>query len=171
MTKSEARLLAKINRDNIDPSLKLIKEKIICQKIAKDENFRLAKVIGVYYPFGSEVDISSLIHEDAVFAYPKIIGDKMEFIAVNKKTKWIKSSFGVYEPKNGKIVSNKIDLLLISTLAKNKNNYRLGYGKGYYDKFIKLYQPKRKIGILFDNYQLDFMEDLWDIALDYYISN
>lgn len=171
MTKKEARLLAKVTRDNIDISMRKIKSKIIVQKIEKDERYRLSKVIGVYYPFSSEVDILDLKHEYAIFAYPKIINDKMEFIQVDEKTKWVKSSFGVLEPLKGKIISDKIDLLLISSLARNKNNYRLGYGKGYYDQFIKLYKPKRTIGILFDNYTLDFLDDLWDISLDDYISN
>ncbi|VEU79629.1 5-formyltetrahydrofolate cyclo-ligase [Haploplasma axanthum] len=171
MNKKEARTLAINHRDNLDFGIRIIKSKIIIQKIEKDIRYRTAKIIGVYAPFGSEVDISTLKHQYAKFAYPRIKEDKMEFVIVDEKTKWIISKFGIKEPKNGKIVDKEIDLLIISCLAKNKNNYRLGYGKGFYDKFIKEYQPKIKIGVLFDNYELNFNEDLWDIALDDYISN
>lgn len=170
MTKKEARTLALNNRNNIDEQMRAIKSRIIVQKIEENSDFKNAKLIGVYYPFGSEVDISNLDHSNAKFAYPKIINGKMEFILVNKKTKWEKSSFGVLEPVKGKIVNEKIDLLIVSSLAKNDNKYRLGYGKGYYDNFLRLY-PKKTIGILFDNNKIDFNEDLWDIPLDYYISN
>lgn len=171
MNKTEARQLAKITRDNLDPKMRYIKSRTIVQKIERDQRFINAKVIGLYYPFSSEVDISSLTHKSGIIALPKIIEGKMEFIEINSKTKYKRSSFGVLEPVKGKIVSKEIDLLLISTLAKNRLNYRLGYGKGYYDKFIKEYKPKTTIGVLFDNYELDFIEDLWDIALDDYITN
>lgn len=171
MTKKTARNLALTYRENINNVQRTIKSKIIVNKIINDDNYKTAKLIGVYYPFGSEVDILELTHSSALFAYPKIINDKMEFILVSNKTKWIKSSFGVLEPHKGKIVSSKIDLLLISSLCSNRNNFRLGYGKGYYDDFIKRYRPKHNIGILFDNYQIEFNADPWDIALDYYISN
>lgn len=170
MTKFEARILAKAKRDNLDKTNKIIKDKIIVKKIEQNNTYKISKLIGVYSPFGSEVNISDLKHKYAKFAYPKINNGKMNFILVNNKTRWEVSNYGILEPVNGKIVNDEIDLLLVSSLSKNKNNYRLGYGKGYYDKFIKEYKP-RTIGILYDNYTLEFIEDLWDIALDDYISN
>ncbi|MDY0277128.1 MAG: 5-formyltetrahydrofolate cyclo-ligase [Acholeplasma sp.] len=171
MTKEEARILAKNHRDNIDSGLQIIKSKTIVQKIKNNKHYQNARLIGVYYPFGSEVDIKGLTHQYAKFAYPRIKNGKMDFILVTDKTKWQKSHFGIMEPRKGKIVNSEIDLLLISSLARNKDNYRLGYGKGFYDSFIKMYHPKHTIGIVFDNYTLDFIENLWDIPLDEYISN
>lgn len=171
MTKNEARILAKNTRNIINENDFNLYSYIITNKIENNSKYKEARVIGIYYPFGSEVDIKSLKHDYAIFAYPKIINGKMEFLQVNDSTKWTKSSFGVLEPVEGINVSNQIDLLIVSSLARNNLNYRLGYGKGYYDKFIKQYNSIYTIGVLFNNYTLDFKQDIWDIALDEYISN
>jgi len=171
MNKKQARIISQNYRDNIDEKLRKIYSKIIVQKIEKDKIYQESRLIGIYHPIKNEVDISNLKHKYAKFAYPRINCDKIEFIEVVKQTKWRLSNFNILEPIKGNIVNDKIDLLLIPALARNFKNYRLGYGKGYYDKFIKKYNPKNKIGILFDDYKLDFNEDLWDIALDYYITN
>lgn len=171
MNKEQARKLAKNKRDNLDKGLRVIKDNIIIQKVEKDIRFKTAKIIGTYYPINSEVDISKLTHLYASFAYPVIDKDEMNFVLINNKTKWKKNKFGIMEPIKGKIVNDEIDLLLVPTLAKNKENYRIGYGKGYYDRFIKKHSPKITIGIIYDRIELNFINDIWDIPLDDYISN
>lgn len=170
MTKKEARILARNYRYNIDSVTHKIKSNIIIQKLTNDPRFINAKIIGIYYPFNNEVDLSNLKHPNAKFAYPKIVNNTLEFVLVNKKTKWKSNIYGIKEPINGKIVKT-IDLLLIPCLAKNKNNYRLGYGKGYYDKYLSQNKPLHKVGILFDNLEYNFNEEIFDIPLDDFISN
>ena len=41
----------------------------------------------------------------------------------------------------------------------------------YYDRYLKDNYPLYTIGVIFDNYTLDFIEDIWDIKLDEFISN
>jgi 5-formyltetrahydrofolate cyclo-ligase len=69
------------------------------------------------------------------------------------------------EPKDGKIL-NDIDLIIVPLLAYNQNKHRIGYGKGYYDRFINKYNPKHKIGVSFDFQYIDFIEDINDEPLD-----
>lgn len=172
MTKEQARILAKHKRNQIDSKKHIIKSKIIIQKIEKHYKFINAKVVGIYSPIQNEVDIKGLNLFGKVVLYPRINKNKrLEFVEVNNKTKWKKSKFGVLEPKNGKIINDKIDLLIIPSLAKNNNNYRLGYGAGYYDMFLSEYYPLYTMGVIFDNLEIDFIEDNWDIKLDEFISN
>lgn len=173
MTKKAARILAKHKLNEVDSINYHIKSNIIIQKLQTHPKFKQAKVIGIYSPLKNEVDLTNLNLKDKMILYPKINNkdQTLNFILVNTKTKWEINSFGIKEPKEGIILNDKIDLLIIPTLAKNKFNYRLGYGKGYYDKFIKTHYPLYKIGVVFDNLEIDFVEDLWDQKLDEFISN
>lgn len=171
MDKIQARKLAITKRNNMGITERIIKDNIILQKIERDIRFKTAKVIGVYYPINSEINILKIKHPYAKFAYPVVKDDKINFIIINDKTKWEINKFGIKEPKKGKIVNDIIDLLLVPTLAKNNNNYRIGYGMGYYDRFIKEHSPKITIGLVYDNTNINFINDIWDMPLDDYISN
>lgn len=172
MRKEEARIIAKHKRNQIDNLNYNIKSKIIVQKIENHPKFKTAKTVGIYYPIKSEVNIKELNLKGKKVLYPKINNNnELDFYLINKNTKWEINKFGIKEPINGKIMNEDIDLLIIPALAKNEENYRLGYGKGYYDKFIKRYYPLYKIGIIFDNITLKFVSDIWDMKLDEFISN
>lgn len=173
MTKEQARIIAKHKRAQINSVDYLIKSKIIVQKMEKHHKFINAKTVGIYYPIQNEVNIELLDLTNKNILFPRINKktNKLEFVLIDDKTKWEISKFGIKEPINGKIINNSIDLLIIPCLARNNNNYRLGYGAGYYDRFLKEFHPLYTIGVLFDNYTLDFIEDRWDIKLDEFISN
>ena len=78
------------------------------------------------------------------------------------------NTWGIQEPQVGEPTNAKdIDLVLVPLLAVDKNGHRVGYGKGYYDKFLSLCKPTcLKIGLsLFD--PIDKIEDVneQDVAL------
>lgn len=170
MTKNRLRISAKKYRDNLTSEDRMLKSKIIVDKILSNIDFINSEVIGLYCPFSSEVDIKELFQVNKVIALPKIVNNEMVFIEIDDNTEYIRSNFGVLEPKFGEDISNMVQLLIISTLGRNEN-FRLGYGKGYYDRFINNHQKIKTIGVLFDDYKIGFKIDSWDIALDCYISN
>lgn len=71
-------------------------------------------------------------------AYPKINGlDTMEAIQINEETTYTTSKWGLTEPVAGPICSpSSIDLILVPLLAFDQSGYRVGFGKGYYDRFL-----------------------------------
>jgi len=76
---------------------------------------------------------------ELIIAYPKIDTNDnlMRAIIKDEKSTFTKSSFRVYEPEIGnEIEPGEIDITLVPLLAFDKNGYRVGYGKGYYDKFL-----------------------------------
>ena len=67
-----------------------------------------------------------------------------------KKNKW-----GVQEPENGKTIPiDKLDIILVPLLAADRKGNRLGYGKGFYDRFLKQC-PAKAIGLVFEAFILD----------------
>ena len=143
----------------------------VLNQLSKNKTFLESKFIGLYYPLSKEMDLRELInlYKDKRFAYPKVIKNEMIFIEVNKDTQFVKSNFNVYEPVTGIDVSNKLDLIIVPALSMNKDNYRLGFGKGYFDKFFKKYPNSYKIGIIYKDEEFDFDVEDHDVALDCYL--
>ena len=87
---------------------------------------------------------------------------------VIKKNEW-----NIPEPVDGiEIASNKIDVVFVPLLAFDKQGNRVGYGKGFYDKFLSECKPKTiKIGLSFFEAE-EIIDDVFetDIKLDYCIT-
>ncbi len=110
--------------------------KSLCKKIVETEEYKTAKNIFAYYPKEYEVDISSLFNnKEKNWFLPRVVGEEMEFIKYNIGDKLIKSEFGVFEPTGEKTLVIP-DLIIVPSLSVDKNSYRLGYGKGFYDRFL-----------------------------------
>src|SRR5690606_10599722 len=63
--------------------------------------------------------------------------NEMKAVAVNEETRFAKNEYHIYEPESGEIIPPEmIDLVFVPLLAFDKKGYRVGYGKGFYDKFL-----------------------------------
>jgi 5-formyltetrahydrofolate cyclo-ligase len=72
-------------------------------------------------------------------AYPKtdFFLDEMIAVSTNAETGFMKNEFNIYEPEEGNQVAvSEIDMIFVPLLAFDKKGYRVGYGKGFYDKFL-----------------------------------
>lgn len=72
-------------------------------------------------------------------AYPRsdFFMDEMVAVSTTAETNFIKNEFNIYEPEDGNLLdTDEIDMILVPLLAFDKNGYRVGYGKGFYDKFL-----------------------------------
>jgi len=109
--------------------------------ISEAENIiskRNPDIIGIYLALASEADISSLLirFPDAKFAAPKIENDRISFVRyyltspLQKNNEYSQFS----EPKSDEIVYP--DLIFVPSVALDLRGYRLGRGKGHYDKYF-----------------------------------
>lgn len=117
------------------------KSEKICERLTSLPEFKNAKNVLIYYPTKNEVRVDGIItealKEKRVFL-PVI--DKGEILAseFSKDDKLVSKTFGVMEPENPRILSpEKIDLVIVPGVAFDKTGKRIGYGKGFYDKFLK----------------------------------
>ncbi len=132
--KTELRLIAKNMRKSLDL------EKIslaLCKKIQQTDKYKRAKNVLIFYPLKYEVNLLSLLNDDKNFYLPRINNDILEICPYKLGDKLKESSFKTKEPLTEDVNADILDLILLPALAADKNNYRLGYGKGYYDRLLE----------------------------------
>ena len=151
----------------------------IINRLVKLDAFKQAKVIHCYASIhkNHEVDTSEFISVcnqlGKTLIMPKVLPKgEMMHIEVNKETIFFENKWGVREPIEGEIVQPDYpDFIVVPMVAGDKKRNRLGYGKGYYDRFLS--QSKGvKAGILFEFQIHDYLlptED-FDVPLDYLIT-
>ena len=93
----------------------------------------------------------------------------LEHIVWEEDTPLAMNEWGITEPENGEAIQpGLIDMVIIPLLAFDKAGNRIGYGKGFYDRFLAECRPDvRKIGISYFEPEEKFEEvDVFDIPLD-----
>ncbi|MCX7694123.1 MAG: 5-formyltetrahydrofolate cyclo-ligase [Caloramator sp.] len=155
----------------------IIKRSIVITKhILNWDKFINSNCIMIYSSFKNEVDTSFLAEEilkrEKNLIYPKTI--KKEYKLIPCRVKNIDDlcigEYGILEPMNFDIIDkNSIDLIFVPGVAFDKDGYRLGYGAGYYDRFLEDFEGI-KVGLC---YYFQIVEDVfkgkYDIKMDYLI--
>ena len=128
--------LQKVKSINHNDIIKLLKKKGI-----------KGKIVGGYYPYNNEIDCTQILKKlekkNYIISLPKIKkNSKMDFIQWSSKEPLVINKFGIPEPFDGKI---KIpDILLIPLLSFDAKLNRVGYGGGFYDRYIHRVKRKKK---------------------------
>ncbi|MFA6024599.1 MAG: 5-formyltetrahydrofolate cyclo-ligase [Candidatus Gracilibacteria bacterium] len=130
-------------RQALSPALHAEKSKKIREMVEQLPEFKNAKKILIYVSIGEEVDTHELIKDAltqgrALFV-PKT---KPDGIAVTPLKDWADlkpGTFGVLEPETQEEADpQEMDLIIVPGLAFDAHGHRIGYGKGYYDRLLKL---------------------------------
>lgn len=105
------------------------------------EQYRRAKTVYGYLPYNQEVRTVPILEQALAdgkqVAVPKVYGDEMRFIYLNDLTRVAVSDFGIPEPvEDGPVADDPTALVLMPGLAFDKEGHRIGYGGGFYDKFL-----------------------------------
>ncbi len=126
-----------------------------------------------------EVDTEFILHvlagkdKEIVVSKSDFGSMRMRHFLLTDSTKFQKNQYGISEPVDGlEVPFSKIDVVLIPLLAFDKLGNRVGYGKGFYDKFLmECRQNVLKIGLSFFEAE-DMIADVWDgdIKMDYCIT-
>ena len=114
------------------------KSSIILSKILDSNEFKVSKNIALYHPIKNEIDISGLLKARFKnFYLPRCADGKLEFVKYSGDENLKVGSYGIKEPIGEAINPEILDIIYVPALMANKDNYRLGYGKGYYDRFFR----------------------------------
>ena len=127
-------------RDATSAELRDILSERIHQNIKQISSFTNSQNIACYFPIGSEVDthviMLDILKHDKNLLLPRIVNNNLEFYIVPNLEKLEGGSFEIMEPRDSCKKAEKIDCMLIPTVGVSKSGVRLGYGKGYYDRFL-----------------------------------
>lgn len=114
----------------------------IANKLSELRNIHDANCVMVYFAFRGEVDLEPLvdicIKQGKRICIPKITGDGvMEAVEYFKGCKLQDNKYGIPEPFGTENIDKKdIDVVIVPAVAFDEKLYRLGYGGGYYDRFL-----------------------------------
>jgi 5-formyltetrahydrofolate cyclo-ligase len=152
MTKKELRLAFKEKRRGLSPGeLNFLSEQIIERALS---SFQLEKkTVSLFLPIERQKEINTyslwekIRSFEGLVAVPKVNapkGDLKHYLLTNHGQLSI-SELGIPEPQNGKIIAaHKIEMVFVPLLCFDKTGHRVGYGGGYYDKFLKKCNPQCK---------------------------
>lgn len=135
-----------------------------------------------FVSFGSEVDTHSIIQnslENSKKIFVPYIEEgkkEMKISQIESFDDLVPGRFNILEPKADKIreaSKDDLDLIIVPGLVFDKKGYRIGYGGGYYDKFMaSMKKNTKKLGISF-NFQLindKLPKDEFDIPVNYILT-
>lgn len=114
--------------------------------------FNDAKTIFCYVSYNGEVETLNLLSDilktkTLVIPYCTDNNGNMVAVKINTADDLVKGMYGILEPKNPvSFPKEEIDFVIVPGVAFSKDFYRLGYGKGYYDRFLSDINPY-KLGI------------------------
>jgi len=177
MTKNELREVFKTKRLEITD--KKEKSKAIMEKIIVSSYYKNAQVIAVYASLPLEVDTSVLVQQalkdHKVVVFPKVENYELAFYQVAAiKDLTTRGPLNIREPVpslDHLVHKNEIDLMIVPGICFDHKKYRIGYGKGFYDRYL-IGNKAHTIGVCFTEqiYEKDIPINDQDIAVDEVIS-
>lgn len=135
-----------------------MKSKLIQQKLIESPVFNQSKSIGLYLAIGSEVQTREIINYaldlGKTVLLPRIMSNDLRFYVVDQKdfekNSFDVNRFGIKEPKIDNKPADFIDLLIIPGIVFDMYGFRIGYGYGYYDKYLTISKFSKSIGLAYD---------------------
>ena len=176
MNKSEIRKkILKIRKQKSSKSLNINFE-YLSKFLKKNKN--IGKVIGGYYPYNYEIDaieiLINLEKQNYQISLPKIKkNSQMDFFYWSSQDPLQINKYGIPEPTSDKMVVPNI--LLVPLVAFDKKYNRIGYGGGFYDRYIKRIKKIKKIitiGLAYSFQRINQIPaDKYDVKLDFIVTN
>lgn len=173
MKKEFLRKKYKEKRDNIKN--KVTKDNLIYQKVINNKDILSSKTLLIYISINSEVDTIKIINYFLYaknIAVPKIIDNNMYFCYITNLNDLTPGKYNIPEPTNENIVTDFDNAIcIVPGICYDKENYRVGYGKGYYDKFLSKNKIKT-IGLCYKECMIEKIDnDKYDYKIDEVITD
>lgn len=144
--KVKARQILKDIRKSIPKDTKKQADYEIISRFLMTKEYMNAETVLCYAGTGDEIDTTSLIYaclaNKKKVALPRCNGEILDFYYINSPHDLILGSFGIMEPDPGKckrVLDFRNSVLVAPGLGFSLDGNRIGYGRGYYDRFISHY--------------------------------
>ncbi len=111
------------------------------QRLVATELFSSAQSLALYSPIHNETATSDIFvaawHQGKRIYYPRVAAERLSMVEINNPRELVPGAFGVLEPAADLSSSQQVpDLILIPGIAFDRRGHRLGYGRGFYDRYL-----------------------------------
>lgn len=177
--KKELRKKYRNIRETMPASQKIKADKSIYQKLINFSEYKKAKTVLIFVSKKIEVDTIEIINQafkdGKKVAVPKCLDKKgrMAFFVINSLDELKNDSFNLLEPDENKapmLVNFNNSICILPGFAFDSKGYRIGFGKGYYDRFLQKYSGI-KIGICYNSCIVDSLpHGRYDVCANYIVT-
>ncbi|MBY0481262.1 MAG: 5-formyltetrahydrofolate cyclo-ligase [Chitinophagaceae bacterium] len=181
MTKFQLRSIYKAKRNALAESEVLKMDDLLLIKF-QELHLGLPQSLLTYWPMGHHTEpnvelVTRYLHlmiPELQICYPEInpVENSMNAVVTNDDTQFKTNQWGITEPVDGAVFHpQKLDLIFVPLLAFDKKGFRVGFGKGYYDRFLPECNEALKIGFsYFDPVEEISDTNQFDVPLNYCIT-
>ena len=173
-TKQELRKIYRQKRDEILPEIRKKASRQIAERLWKAEWYKSRSIL-VYDAIKSEVDLSLFCDEawkagKALF-FPRTMGKEMEFYRITDRKQLEKGAFSVMEPAVGTYELQKYNreeeaVMLLPGVVFSREGNRIGYGAGYYDRYLEKHTNLYTVGVCFSKQLAEFVPEQNDCPME-----
>ena len=172
MNKQELRRMIREKKRAMTDAEITHKSEALGELVRQTDAYRKAKTIYGYLPYNQEVRtvamLEQAIRDGKRVAVPKCYGDEMKFIFMEDLSLVEKGYANIPEPiADGPIADDETALVLMPGLAFDPQGHRIGYGGGFYDKFLAAEPNHPTLALCYDFQMLPHLDtEEFDIPVD-----
>lgn len=148
MLKNELRKLFKKKRLELSQTERIKQDDLLLIQLQNLYFDSETEILMSYWPIERHFETNTLLYTNYLehsipglkVTFPVINAEtsEMQAVLVHEETDFIENEYGIPEPEEGERIENiEIDLVFVPLLAFDKAGYRVGYGKGFYDRFLQ----------------------------------
>ena len=180
MNKEELRKSYRLKRKSLTAQQRAGKSQAICEVFFNSFDFSKIAAVHLFLPITNknEVDAYCIIdrfrreYPGIKLAVPKMNGNDFDSFLLTHETLLIENSMGVPEPVNAlSIAHDQLDLVLLPLVAFDLSGNRIGYGKGFYDRFFSSCSLHViKVGLSFFEAEEKIDADSFDVPMNFCVT-
>lgn len=133
----------------------------IAQQLFETKEYQDADTVCFYVSAKNEVDtmhmIANAMHAGKRVAAPRVRGREMDFVLFSDLSELKEGAFGILEPQGSQVIDTKDTLLIMPGVAFDENCNRIGYGGGFYDRYLAEHEAAARIALA---YELQIVKEL-----------
>ena len=148
------------------------KSRLLGEKLAASELYRQAKTVYGYLPYNQEVRtvpmLARALRDGKRVAVPKVFGEEMKFLYLTDFSRVERGYAGIPEPLGDEpVAEDPTALVLMPGLAFDPAGHRIGYGGGFYDRFLAMEPLHPTLALCYDFQMFPALEtEEFDIPVD-----
>ena len=172
MDKKELRKAIKLQKKAMTEEEIIRRSESLGKLFRQSQAYQDAKSIYFYLPYNQEVRtipmLLQAIRDGKQVAVPKVYGDEMKFIVIKDLSEIGEGYMGIPEPTvDGPVAEDPTALILMPGLAFDREGHRIGYGGGFYDKFLSREPNHPTVALCYEFQMVPHVEtEVFDIPVD-----